>query len=128
MRSSEDFLGHIVSLITGTMCKMADPRSNYPTLTLDVHVGARIAHTISMTVSNTNAFHVDESITSLWRAWYMAELIRRTYISIIFVHGMYQMLKQGWAFYPGGASFTVKNGLWDSPSARMRQLSRKACR
>lgn len=68
-------------------------------------------------VSNPNAFRVDGSVAALWRAWYVAESIRRTYVAIIFVQGMYQTLKQGWAFCPGGVSFTVTNGLWDSPSA-----------
>ncbi|EHK50321.1 hypothetical protein TRIATDRAFT_211696 [Trichoderma atroviride IMI 206040] len=56
-------------------------------------------------------------VAALWHAWYVAESIRRTYVAIIFVQGMYQTLKQGWAFCPGGVSFTVTNGLWDSPSA-----------
>ncbi|KAK1241170.1 hypothetical protein MKX08_001144 [Trichoderma sp. CBMAI-0020] len=68
-------------------------------------------------VSDSNAFRVDGSVPALWRAWYVAESIRRTYVAIIFVQGMYQTLKQGWAFCPGGVSFTVKDGLWDSPSA-----------
>ncbi|KAM0457468.1 hypothetical protein ACHAO4_003268 [Trichoderma viride] len=68
-------------------------------------------------VSDPNAFRVDGSVPALWHAWYVAESIRRTYVAIIFVQGMYQTLKQGWAFCPGGVSFTVKNGLWDSPSA-----------
>lgn len=68
-------------------------------------------------VSDLNAFRVDGSVPALWRAWYVAESIRRTYVAIIFVQGMYQTLKQGWAFCPGGVSFTVTNGLWDSPSA-----------
>lgn len=68
-------------------------------------------------VSDTNAFSVDGSVPGLWRAWYVAESIRRTYVAIIFVQGMYQTLKQGWAFCPGGVSFTVTNGLWDSSSA-----------
>ncbi|UKZ66221.1 uncharacterized protein TrAtP1_007395 [Trichoderma atroviride] len=68
-------------------------------------------------VSDSNAFRVDGSVAALWHAWYVAESIRRTYVAIIFVQGMYQTLKQGWAFCPGGVSFTVTNGLWDSPSA-----------
>ncbi|KAL7900421.1 hypothetical protein HDV63DRAFT_371054 [Trichoderma sp. SZMC 28014] len=68
-------------------------------------------------VSYPNAFRVDGSVPALWRAWYVAESIRRTYVAIIFIQGMYQTLKQGWAFCPGGVSFTVTNGLWDSPSA-----------
>ncbi|KAM0522587.1 hypothetical protein ACHAPE_002179 [Trichoderma viride] len=68
-------------------------------------------------MSDPNAFRVDGSVPALWHAWYVAESIRRTYVAIIFVQGMYQMLKQGWAFCPGGVSFTVTNGLWDSPSA-----------
>lgn len=68
-------------------------------------------------ISDPNAFCVDGSVAALWRAWYVAESIRRTYVAIIFVQGMYQTLKQGWAFCPGGVSFTVTNGLWDSPSA-----------
>ncbi|PON27096.1 hypothetical protein TGAM01_v204045 [Trichoderma gamsii] len=68
-------------------------------------------------ISDPNAFRVDGSVPALWRAWYAAESIRRTYVAIIFVQGMYQTLKQGWACCPGGVSFTVTNGLWDSPSA-----------
>lgn len=63
-----------------------------------------------------NAFRVDGSVATLWRAWYVAESIRRTYVAIVFVQGMYQTLKQGWAFCPGGVNFTVTNGLWDAPS------------
>ncbi|KAL7924498.1 hypothetical protein ACQKWADRAFT_286841 [Trichoderma austrokoningii] len=73
--------------------------------------------TPSVYTDRCGAFRLDGSVTALWRAWYVAESVRRTYVAIIFVHGMYQTLKQGWAFCPGGVSFTVKNGLWDSPSA-----------
>jgi hypothetical protein len=68
-------------------------------------------------VLSQNAFRVDGSVAALWRAWYVAESIRRTYVAIVFVQGMYQTLKQGWAFCPGGVNFTVTKGLWDSPSA-----------
>ncbi|KAL6904049.1 hypothetical protein GGI43DRAFT_399532 [Trichoderma evansii] len=68
-------------------------------------------------VSGSNAFRVDGSFAALWRAWYVAESIRRTYVAIIFIQGMYQTLKQGWAFCPGGVNFTVTNGLWDALSA-----------
>ncbi|KAB5539229.1 hypothetical protein GE09DRAFT_310849 [Coniochaeta sp. 2T2.1] len=54
---------------------------------------------------------------SLWRAWILAESVRRTYLMALFMQSVYHNIKHGWAVCPGGASFTARCGLWDAPTA-----------
>ncbi|KAK3339832.1 hypothetical protein B0T25DRAFT_466550 [Lasiosphaeria hispida] len=54
---------------------------------------------------------------ALWRAWILAESVRRVYLMVRFMQAVYLVLKQGWCTCPGGAAFTARAGLWDAPSA-----------
>lgn len=51
---------------------------------------------------------------SLWRAWILAESVRRTYLMVTFMLSVYHNLEHGWSVCPGGVSFTAGNGLWDA--------------
>ncbi len=66
--------------------------------------------------SDLNAFRVDHTPSSLWRAWILAESVHRTYLLAIYVHQIYLTLKHGWSGCPGTVPFTMQMGLWDSPS------------
>ena len=61
-----------------------------------------------------------QRITSLWRAWLIAESVRRVYITAIYMQCVYTTLKRGASAQstcPGGMNFTARAGLWDAPSA-----------
>ncbi|KAF7555273.1 hypothetical protein G7Z17_g2281 [Cylindrodendrum hubeiense] len=53
----------------------------------------------------------------LWRAWVLAESIRRTWILGTMTVGVYLTQKQGWCECKGGAKFTMGSGIWAAESA-----------
>lgn len=61
---------------------------------------------------------------STWKAWIVAESIRRTYITSSFVEAVYTVLKQGWASCSAGIAYSGGSGLWDaaSPSAWLNHI------
>ncbi|KAJ2977027.1 hypothetical protein NQ176_g4607 [Zarea fungicola] len=67
--------------------------------------------------SQPNAFKLDGSTSALWRAWYLAESVRRTYVLSAFLQGVYLTMKQGWSYCPGGVAFSMGTGLWNATSA-----------
>ncbi|KAM7218329.1 hypothetical protein V8F06_006252 [Rhypophila decipiens] len=66
-------------------------------------------------------------ITSLHRAWTIAESVRRISLTSIYTQSVYLTLKRGvettdpsaenQGTCPGGMTFTARQGLWDAPSA-----------
>ncbi|KAJ2972351.1 hypothetical protein NQ176_g7208 [Zarea fungicola] len=53
---------------------------------------------------------------STWKAWIVAESIRRTYLTSTFVEAVYTVLKQGWASCSAGIAYSGGTGLWDAAS------------
>lgn len=54
---------------------------------------------------------------AVWRAWIVAESVRRTWQVASVVQEVYQFLKRGWAECPGRIPSTMRTALWDAPSA-----------
>jgi hypothetical protein len=52
-----------------------------------------------------------------WRAWILAESVRRTWLFVNIVQCLYQGLKWESVKWPGSVMFTAGAGLWDAPSA-----------
>lgn len=67
--------------------------------------------------SQSKAFQLDGSVSALWRAWYVAESVRRTYVLAAFLQGVYLTMRQGWSYCPGGVTFSMGTGLWNATSA-----------
>ncbi|KAH7139785.1 hypothetical protein B0J13DRAFT_448072 [Dactylonectria estremocensis] len=62
----------------------------------------------------------------LWRAWVLAESIRRTWVLGTMTMGVYLTQKQGWCECSGGAKFTMRSDIWAAESAlRWSQAVRK---
>ncbi|KAJ9156287.1 hypothetical protein NKR23_g1144 [Pleurostoma richardsiae] len=59
----------------------------------------------------------DDEGTGLWRAWVVAESVRRTWIVVTLMLNVYVTRQQGWAECNGGVMFTTRKGLWDASSA-----------
>lgn len=53
----------------------------------------------------------------LWRAWVLAESIRRTWLLGTMTVGIYMTQKQGWCECSGGAKFTMRRDIWAAESA-----------
>lgn len=54
---------------------------------------------------------------NLWRAWILAESVRRTWQIGKGLQLVYLLLQQGWAYCPGGTMFTTREGVWEADSA-----------
>ncbi|KAI1334017.1 hypothetical protein F5Y15DRAFT_317993 [Xylariaceae sp. FL0016] len=54
---------------------------------------------------------------TIWRTWVIAESIRRTWQTVSIVQGMYLFLKRGWDECPGRVTSTMRQGLWNAPTA-----------
>ncbi|KAI0431015.1 hypothetical protein F5Y09DRAFT_208282 [Xylaria sp. FL1042] len=54
---------------------------------------------------------------ALWRAWIVAESVRRTWQATNVVQEVYQFFKRGWSECPGRLCSTMRKALWDAPSA-----------
>ncbi|TGJ79118.1 hypothetical protein E0Z10_g9650 [Xylaria hypoxylon] len=54
---------------------------------------------------------------AVWRAWIVAESVRRTWQVTNFVQEAYQFFKRGWSECPGRLPSTMRKALWDAPSA-----------
>lgn len=94
---------------------------------------------VGNSASQTNSLPVNGVVTtlsravasdplSLWRAWILAESVRRTYLMATFMQSVYHNIKHGWSVCPGGAAFTARAGLWDATTAWTwyRETRRKA--
>ncbi|KAI3332201.1 hypothetical protein HD806DRAFT_518988 [Xylariaceae sp. AK1471] len=53
----------------------------------------------------------------VWRAWILAESVRRTWQVTNVVQEIYQFFKRRWAECPGRLPSTMRRTLWDAPSA-----------
>ncbi|KAF2967196.1 hypothetical protein GQX73_g6384 [Xylaria multiplex] len=53
----------------------------------------------------------------VWRAWIVAESVRRTWQITNIVQEVYQFFKRGWSECPGRLPSTMRRTLWDAPSA-----------
>ncbi|RWA08202.1 hypothetical protein EKO27_g6906 [Xylaria grammica] len=54
---------------------------------------------------------------AVWRAWIIAESVRRTWQVTNIVQEVYQFFKRGWSECPGRLPSTMRKTLWDAPSA-----------
>ncbi|KAI1133686.1 hypothetical protein F5Y10DRAFT_228344 [Nemania abortiva] len=61
---------------------------------------------------------------TVWRAWIVAESVRRTWQAANVVQEVYQFFKRGWSECPGRLPNTMLRALWGAPSAYawMREL------
>ncbi|KAI8630436.1 hypothetical protein F5Y19DRAFT_46603 [Xylariaceae sp. FL1651] len=57
------------------------------------------------------------SAKAVWRAWILAESVRRTWQAASIVQHVYLFLKRSWAECPGRLPSTMRRALWDAPSA-----------
>jgi hypothetical protein len=57
------------------------------------------------------------SAKTVWRAWILAESVRRTWQATSIVQGVYQFFKHSWAECPGRLPSTMRKTLWEAPSA-----------
>lgn len=55
-------------------------------------------------------------VQAVWRAWYISESIRRTYLVAKFIRGIFLTFKEGCAPCPGGILFSPRKGLWEATS------------
>ncbi|KAI0106199.1 hypothetical protein GGR51DRAFT_175375 [Nemania sp. FL0031] len=58
-----------------------------------------------------------ESPKAIWRAWIVAESVRRTWQAANVVQEVYQFFKRGWSECPGRLPNTMQQALWGAPSA-----------
>jgi hypothetical protein len=58
-----------------------------------------------------------DSTPQLWRAWVLAESVRRTWMITHYTQCVYLTLRDGWAECMGGIMFTARQGLWDAASS-----------
>ncbi|KAI3342071.1 hypothetical protein F4824DRAFT_272699 [Ustulina deusta] len=54
---------------------------------------------------------------AVWRAWIVAEGVRRTWQATNVMQGGYQFFQRGWSECPGRLPSTMRKTLWDAPSA-----------
>jgi hypothetical protein len=54
---------------------------------------------------------------NLWRAWILAESVRRTWQVGKGLQAVYLLLQQGWTYCPGGTMFTTREGVWEADTA-----------
>lgn len=57
------------------------------------------------------------SVKTIWRAWIVAESVRRTWQVTNVVQEVYQFFKRGWSECPGRLPNTMCKALWSAPSA-----------
>ncbi|KAF7589354.1 hypothetical protein BBP40_004434 [Aspergillus hancockii] len=55
---------------------------------------------------------------TIWKAWVLAESVRRTWMMRAIVVSVYELLKCGRTSCPGGVKFTARAGLWEASSAQ----------
>jgi len=53
----------------------------------------------------------------VWYSWILAESLRRTWLVISAIHGVYMSSQDGLAHCLGGMMFTSRQGFWDASSA-----------
>lgn len=58
-----------------------------------------------------------DAATAVWDTWILVESIRRTWLVANYVQQVYLYWKLGCSECPGRVLFTLRNGLWDVPSA-----------
>lgn len=54
---------------------------------------------------------------NIWRAWILAESVRRTWQVGKGLQAVYLLIQQGWAYCPGGTMFTTREGVWEADTA-----------
>ncbi|KAI0525854.1 hypothetical protein F5B22DRAFT_256519 [Xylaria bambusicola] len=54
---------------------------------------------------------------AVWRAWIMAESVRRTWQATTVVQEVYKFFKDGWSECPGRLQSTMRRALWDASTA-----------
>ncbi|KAI1168455.1 hypothetical protein F5B18DRAFT_280535 [Nemania serpens] len=71
-----------------------------------------------------NATETSSSLKTVWRAWIVAESVRRTWQVSNVVQEIYLFFKRGWSECPGRLPNTMRKALWSAPSAYswMREL------
>jgi hypothetical protein len=52
-----------------------------------------------------------------WRAWILAESVRRTWMLVNYTQSIYLTLRDGHSNCSGGITFTARKGVWDATSA-----------
>jgi hypothetical protein len=57
------------------------------------------------------------SETLLWYSWILTESIRRTWLVIAGLHGIYKLISHSTSTCMGGTMFTTRRGFWEAPSA-----------
>ncbi|KAI1430305.1 hypothetical protein F5Y12DRAFT_15790 [Xylaria sp. FL1777] len=67
--------------------------------------------------NTTTAISLSSSPKAVWRAWIVAESVRRTWQAATVVQEVYQFFKRGWSECPGRIRSTMRKALWDAPSA-----------
>ncbi|KAI1276204.1 hypothetical protein F5Y07DRAFT_144473 [Xylaria sp. FL0933] len=72
---------------------------------------------LSPDVSNITGDNTVSSHKAMWRAWIVAESVRRTWQAANVVQEVYQFFKRGWSECPGRLPSTMRKALWDAPSA-----------
>ncbi|KAB8070401.1 hypothetical protein BDV29DRAFT_180928 [Aspergillus leporis] len=55
---------------------------------------------------------------TVWKAWILAESVRRTWMMRATIVSVYELLKDGQSSCPGGVKFTARAGLWEASSAQ----------
>lgn len=53
----------------------------------------------------------------IWRAWVLAESLRRTWVTVRGLNITYHALQKGWADCCGSIKLTAGQGMWDAPSS-----------
>jgi len=69
------------------------------------------------TTTTTTTADSSSSPKATWRAWILAESVRRTWQVTGIVQESYQFLKRGWSECPGHLPSTMRKTLWDARSA-----------
>jgi hypothetical protein len=71
----------------------------------------------NMTENPSSSSSSSSSSKAVWRAWILAESVRRTWQATNVVQEVYLFLKRGWSECPGRLPSTMRKSLWEAPSA-----------
>ncbi|KAM7194456.1 hypothetical protein V8F20_007982 [Naviculisporaceae sp. PSN 640] len=112
--------------LDNTTPETADPAQSFDQTAQNPCLGANpfvLPPKPSSTSPSRTAQH--HHITSLHRAWLIAESVRRIWLTAMYTQSVYTALKAGAGTHcpssetsgcPGGMTFTARAGLWDAPS------------
>ena len=113
----EDHLARVQSLLVLIVICLFDGHIRLRSQA-EMHIATLLVWNDQMWQAGISRYRYNLDGEDPWRAWIVCESMRRTWLTVSIVQGVYMTLKHGFSWCPGSVFATFGRALWDAVTGR----------